>query len=297
MSSIPSRTDISRLLSHALRHVPGEYGLVLDPEGWVPVSEVLGAFHRLGPEWESVDEAVLQDVLATAEKKRHQIKDGRIRAVHGHSVPVQPSNQPSQPPAVLFHGTARDAVAAIREAGILPMQRQYVHLSETVDQARQVGRRKDTDPVILAVDTSLAVSQGVGFHRSASGVWLAETIPAAAVDILEEGIAAPESLMASPERLRQITAELAALYEEYSYDDMARYFKSVLAMVIEAEGRPAVCKDVARDILSAYRGMGSLNDQVIMHNGVVAYEANGRLNKLLRELHSVAVELATRRPD
>lgn len=295
--SNPSRSDISRLLSHALRHVPGEYGLVLDPEGWVPVRDVLGAFHRLGPEWESVDEAMLQDVLDAAAKKRHQIKDGRIRAVHGHSVPVQASNQPSQPPAVLFHGTAREAVAAIREAGILPMQRQYVHLSETVDQARQVGRRKDRDPVILAVDTRVAASQGVGFHRSDSGVWLAETIPAAAVEILEEGAAPPASVVASPERLRQITAELAALYDEYSDGDVARYFKSVLAMVIGAGGSPAVVKDVARDILSAYRGMGSLNDQVIMHNGVVVDEANGRLNKLLRELHTVAVELATGRPE
>ncbi|WP_423723756.1 RNA 2'-phosphotransferase [Arthrobacter zhangbolii] len=52
MTSTPSRSEISRVLSHALRHAPGEYGLVLDPEGWAPLSEVLGALHRLGPKWE-----------------------------------------------------------------------------------------------------------------------------------------------------------------------------------------------------------------------------------------------------
>ena len=28
-------TELSRVLSHALRHDPGRYGLELDPEGWV----------------------------------------------------------------------------------------------------------------------------------------------------------------------------------------------------------------------------------------------------------------------
>ncbi|MDN3904781.1 RNA 2'-phosphotransferase [Arthrobacter sp. YD2] len=185
MTSTPSRSAISRVLSHALRHAPGEYGLVLDPEGWAPVPQVLAALHRLGPEWEAVDEEMLHGVLEAAGKKRHQISDGRIRAVHGHSVPVRPAEEPIEPPAVLFHGTARDTVPVIRVAGILPMGRRYVHLAETAEQAREVGQRKDSSPVILAIDTGLAVSRGVSFYRSESGVWLSGPIPAAAVNILD----------------------------------------------------------------------------------------------------------------
>ena len=136
------------MLSHALRHAPGEYGLVLDPEGWAPVPQVLAALHRLGPEWEAVDEEMLHGVLEAAGKKRHQISDGRIRAVHGHSVPVRPAEEPIEPPAVLFHGTARDTVPVIRVAGILPMGRRNVHLAETVEQAREVGQRKDSSLVL-----------------------------------------------------------------------------------------------------------------------------------------------------
>ncbi|UWX95731.1 RNA 2'-phosphotransferase [Arthrobacter zhaoxinii] len=185
MGRSPSRTEISLVLSHALRHAPEKYALELDPEGWAPVDDVLAALHRLGPEWESVDEQVLQNVLDAAEKKRHQISNGRIRAVHGHSVAVQPAGEPGSPPAVLFHGTARAAVPAIRASGLLPMKRQSVHLAETVDQARQVGRRKDADPVIFTVDTDIADAQGVSFYRSASGVWLSDAIPASAVGLLE----------------------------------------------------------------------------------------------------------------
>lgn len=183
MHKRPSRTEISRVLSHALRHAPAEYALELDSEGWAPVSEVLSALHRLGPEWASVDKQVLVEVLEAADKKRHQMSDGRIRAVHGHSVPVQPAGEPGSPPAVLFHGTARAAVPKILASGIQPMQRQYVHLAETAEQARLVGQRKDAEPVILTVDTGIAVSQGVAFYRSDSGVWLAEAVPASAVAI------------------------------------------------------------------------------------------------------------------
>ena len=36
-------TELSRVLSHALRHDPGRYGLELDPEGWVGLGEVVAA--------------------------------------------------------------------------------------------------------------------------------------------------------------------------------------------------------------------------------------------------------------
>ncbi|MCQ1957538.1 RNA 2'-phosphotransferase [Arthrobacter sp. zg-Y826] len=181
MTTPPKALEISRVLSHALRHAPAQYGLSLDAEGWAPVGEVLGALHRMGPEWESVDEATLHEVLDAATKKRHQIRGGRIRAVHGHSIPVQQAADPVQPPDLLFHGTARSAADAIRESGLLPMSRQYVHLADTVEQAREVGRRKDADPVILTIDTGIAAAEGISFYRSDSGVWLADEIPASAV--------------------------------------------------------------------------------------------------------------------
>ena len=169
------------MLSHALRHAPEEYGLELDPEGWAPVVDVIHALRLKGPEWEAVDGTLLHEVVDTAAKKRHQIRDGRIRAVHGHSVSVVPDSKSDQPPHLLFHGTSRATVSAILESGILPMQRQFVHLAETVEQARQVGLRKDAAPVILRIDTGTAASEGVAFHRSASGVWLAASIPPSAV--------------------------------------------------------------------------------------------------------------------
>lgn len=64
------------------------------------------------------------------------------------------------------------------------MQRQYVHLSETVEQATVVGKRKDKHPVVLTIATDVAQSLGVVFYRADSAIWLADPIPAAAVGLL-----------------------------------------------------------------------------------------------------------------
>ena len=71
-------TDLSRVLSHALRHDPGHYGLELDPEGWVGLREVVAAL-RSRPGWEPVGVADIEETLAAASKQRHEIRDAQTR--------------------------------------------------------------------------------------------------------------------------------------------------------------------------------------------------------------------------
>ena len=93
--------------------------------------------------------------------------------------------------------------------------------------------------------------------------------------------------------LERITAELATLLRGYSYEPEAGFFEEVLVALRETNSLPAGQREIARDILSAYGGMGSLNDLVIMVDGKADSEVNGHLEKLLRELRIVAIEVAT----
>jgi putative RNA 2'-phosphotransferase len=52
--------DLSRLVSHALRHQPWLYELELDDEGWVPIDQLIEAICVQGGEWASVDRAALE---------------------------------------------------------------------------------------------------------------------------------------------------------------------------------------------------------------------------------------------
>jgi putative RNA 2'-phosphotransferase len=169
---------LSRAVSHALRHEPWLYELELDEEGWVPVEQLVGALREKGGDWESVDRAALERMLASATKRRHELAGDRIRALYGHSVPGRIQRRPATPPARLFHGTAPETWVVIEVDGLLPMGRQFVHLSVDRETATSVGLRKSVSPIILVVDAAAATSAGVAFYEGNDLVWLADSVPA-----------------------------------------------------------------------------------------------------------------------
>jgi len=165
-------------VSHALRHEPWTYDLELDDAGWVTVDDLLAALHDLGPDWTAVRREDLEQMIATSAKQRFELAGDRIRARYGHSVPGRITHTDAAPPAVLFHGTAPEALPEILADGLLPMRRQTVHLSADVATALAVGRRKSRTPVLLRVMAGRAHRHGIRFWRGNDLVWLADPIPA-----------------------------------------------------------------------------------------------------------------------
>lgn len=168
--------ELSRTVSHALRHEPWLYELELDDEGWVVVDDLLAALRLERPEWNTLSADDLAKMIAAADKQRHEIRGGMIRALYGHSIPGKLSKTPGVPPDVLFHGTSPSFLPAIRSSGLLPMGRQYVHLSTDVDTALAVGKRKSKAPTILRVQAKQANEEGVQFYIGNEKVWLADHI-------------------------------------------------------------------------------------------------------------------------
>ena len=169
---------LSKTLSHALRHAPETYGITLGPDGWVDVETLLVGIRKMKP---ALAEATAEDIaeaLRTATKKRHELKDGQIRALYGHSAEVAMDLQSSAPPAILFHGTTRTAYVHIKRQGLLPMKRQYVHLAEEPAAAILVGQRHKGTLLLLQVDAQAAHAAGVQFFQTET-VWLATPIPSA----------------------------------------------------------------------------------------------------------------------
>lgn len=175
--------DLSRAVSHALRHEPWLYELELDEEGWAPIGQLVAALNENGGDWSSVDRASLERVIATATKRRHELDGDRVRALYGHSLPVRVQKRPVVPPERLFRGTAPETWAVIEVNGLLPMTRQFVHLSVDRETALSVGRRKSASPVFLVVDAAGASSAGVRFYGGNDLVWLAESVPARFIDV------------------------------------------------------------------------------------------------------------------
>ncbi|COF72670.1 RNA:NAD 2'-phosphotransferase [Streptococcus pneumoniae] len=133
-------TNLSKEVSYALRHAQWKYELELDENGWVSVEQLLHALHQ-SIEWRGVKIEDLKIMIEKSEKKRHELKENKIRALYGHSIPMKIVKEEGVLPKFLYHGTSPRFLNSIELNGLLPMSRQYVHLSEYIVTAELVGKR------------------------------------------------------------------------------------------------------------------------------------------------------------
>lgn len=171
---MPPLTKISKFLSFVLRHNPDAIGLTLDDAGWAGITELIEKARKTGLR---LTPALIQQIVATSDKKRFAISsDGScIRANQGHSLPVELGLQETEPPYILYHGTARRNLAAISQEGIKRRNRNYVHLSTDMDTALKVGVRHG-QPVVLMVQAGKMFKNGIRFFCSENGVWLTDQV-------------------------------------------------------------------------------------------------------------------------
>lgn len=162
-----SLIQTSKFLSYVLRHKPDAIGLELDPEGWADIEELISKADI------PITDELLREVVATNDKKRFIIStDGlSIRANQGHSISVNLGLEPIAPPEVLYHGTATRFLDNIKQQGLLPQNRQHVHLSADKETATKVGQRHGK-PVTLTIPALQMHEQGHQFFQALNGVWL-----------------------------------------------------------------------------------------------------------------------------
>lgn len=168
-----SLKDISKFLSYVLRHKPGAIGITLDPEGWADIEELIAKASV------PITHELLKEVVETNDKKRFAISEDAlsIRANQGHSIEVNLGLEPIEPPEHLYHGTATRFLDSIKQDGLLPQNRQYVHLSADHDTAISVGKRHGR-PVVLTIPALRMHQHGHQFFRAKNGVWLTKEVPA-----------------------------------------------------------------------------------------------------------------------
>lgn len=169
------KDKLSIFISLILRHKPEVIGITLDQHGWADVEALIDGINNSG---HSITFDQLKKIVAEDAKGRYSFNsdDTFIRANQGHSMLVDVELIELKPPEILFHGTATRFLDNIRTEGIRPMSRQYVHLSEDIDTAINVGKRHGK-PVALLVKSMAMYKDGYQFFRSDNGVWLTKKVP------------------------------------------------------------------------------------------------------------------------
>ena len=174
--------DLSKEISYILRHNPQKYNISLDSGGWADINELLTSLNKI-KKWEKITLGDIQIMIEQSDKKRHEVKNDKIRAVYGHSIKDKIDIKPTCPPDILYHGTPNKFVELIKQNGLISKNRQYVHLSTKIETAINVGKRRDEQPVVLKIDAKKAFDNGVNFFYGNEDIWLSDNIPSRFIEI------------------------------------------------------------------------------------------------------------------
>jgi putative RNA 2'-phosphotransferase len=175
---------VSKFLSYILRHNPEKFGIILDSEGFADLNSILGVLNERYEDLE-IRKETIEELIMQSDKKRFEIVKDKIRAYYGHSfneriIMTEAISLPSN----LYHGTNLRAYEKIKVNGLKKIGRQYVHLSENIETAISVGKRRTKNPIILVVDTIIAQKEGIKFFKSGD-MYLVEYIPPKYISKLE----------------------------------------------------------------------------------------------------------------
>lgn len=123
-----------------------------------------------------VNKKFLLEIVEKSERKRFEIVENRIRALYGHSIPVELEFEEDRSVKVLYHGTTPEAATKILKTGLKSMERRWVHLSPTIEIATEVGLRRSRKPVILEIDAEAARKNGIKFYKATDKVYLCKNV-------------------------------------------------------------------------------------------------------------------------
>lgn len=174
---------LSRTMTYALRHNPDEFGITLDEDGY---TDLIALYNGLKTK-DYLSHLKLYHIVYVVEedlKKRFDALDGMIRARYGHTVPCRILKKPTAPHIFLYHTTNALNKDNIKFDGLLPMQRQYVHLTSEIGDAQNRGIKNYADYSIIKVSSLEAHRAGHNFYQEAANVWLADSVPSKFLEFL-----------------------------------------------------------------------------------------------------------------
>ena len=165
--------QLTKFVAYALGHRPDEFGLVLDPRGFIKIKEFLKAIHE-GDSFKYVRKSHLEELIITLPDPLIEIKDNSIRAKYRDKLWQHSLAQ--NLPKLLYTCVRRRAYPVVLEKGIFPTAYSQVVLSSCRDLAERMGRRIDPMPVLLTIHTGKPAAEKIVFFRAGATLFLAESI-------------------------------------------------------------------------------------------------------------------------
>jgi putative RNA 2'-phosphotransferase len=156
----------------------------MDEEGFVYVDDLLDLIDERQRSLDWVEAEHIEELSRRGDgRRRFEVKGDQVRATYGHSF-HRPIRYPAvEPPELLYIGVAKTKTGDLRRDGLRPDRRQYVHLSESREEAEEVGRHHADTVSVITVHARDAHEGGIQFHHPTEGIFLTPRVPAQFLDL------------------------------------------------------------------------------------------------------------------
>ena len=168
-------SKLSKILQYILGRRPDEFGLLPDDQGYVRVKELIKVLRE--EKWHQVRAGHLETLPLHVPQAGIEMDHNRIRVCERGRLPAL--SEAPVVPKQLFTGIRRKAYEVTLREGLVPQTHpDHVLLYADRDLAMRVARRRDAEPVIVTVQTTVAQQAGINFMRFGETIYLAARIPA-----------------------------------------------------------------------------------------------------------------------
>lgn len=175
MRASQTTRKLAKLLAYILGHRPHEFGLVPDPDGFVKLKDLLKVLNAEDG-LTYVRRRHLDEIVITLPTPPVEIQGSRIRAVRRENLPHRLTAHDL--PRLLYTCVRRKAYPAILHKGLLIFANHPLTLSTDRELAEKIGRRMDSQPVLLTVHVRKALDLGIRFEQAGGTLFVAEALPA-----------------------------------------------------------------------------------------------------------------------
>lgn len=175
MNRIKSLKPFAKFLAYILERNPFEFGLIPDKDGYVKIKELIKAIVEEDG-WGHIKMSHLDEMNYSFPDSPIEISDTMIRAKDQskYNKPVYAEDLPKE----IFTAIRSKAHFHVSKKGIDSGEAEYVILSSDKMIAEKIGKRRDTKPIILKINTTLAEDEGVFFFSAGETIYLTKYIPA-----------------------------------------------------------------------------------------------------------------------
>ena len=193
--------SFGKTMAGLLRHFPERYGIKLDDHGWTKIYPLVPAIKAEKRHYGWLTAHHIEAFVKTEPKGRYQWDgESMIRAAYGHTIPVNMDDLPTDDiPEKLYYQTTPEEEEFIRETGISPSDKTWIHLSKTYRQAYISGLFHVDEPEVIEINVPALVESGMPVYMATDEIFLVSLVPEEFIRLAER-----EDVTVTPEEQEEI---------------------------------------------------------------------------------------------